>query len=248
MTVVLVHGFPETSAVWDPLIDALGREAVSIVLPGLGAPRPDGFAGTKDAYVDWLADTLGRMNGPFDIVGHDIGALLTLRIATVHALPLRSWAVDVADVFHPGHRWPTRVLQLQTPGVGEELLQAEREGPADSPRSTAARLMASGVPTDLATSMGAAHDEVMSRSILDFYRSAAPNVAADWWVDVHGPTASRGLVLLLPDPPEVEARSLDVAQRLGADTVRLDTLRHCWMAESPAVVAAALEQFWSSLP
>ena len=75
--------------------------------------------------------------------------------------------------------------------------------------------MANGVPTELALSMRAAHDEVMSRSILDFYRSAVPNIAADWWVDVKGPTRSRGLVLLLPDPPEAEARSLDVAQRLG---------------------------------
>jgi pimeloyl-ACP methyl ester carboxylesterase len=248
VTVVLVHGFPETSAVWNPLIEALDREAVSLALPGLGAPRPDGFAGTKDAYTEWLADTLGRTNGPFDVVGHDIGALLTLRIATALALPLRSWAVDVADIFHPGHRWPSRVLQLQTPGVGEDLLRADREAPADDPRSTVARLAANGAPTDLAMSIGAAHDEVMSRSIIDFYRSAVPNVAADWWVDVHGPTPSRGLVLLLPDPPEVEARSLDVAQRLGAETVRLDNLGHCWMAESPAVVAAALERFWSSLP
>jgi hypothetical protein len=87
----------------------------------------------------------------------------------------------------------------------------------------------------------------MSRSILDFYRSAVPNVGAGWWDDVTGPTRSRGLVLLLPDPPEVEARSLEVAERLGAETARLDDLNHCWMAEAPEVVAPVLERFWSSL-
>jgi hypothetical protein len=62
----------------------------------------------------------------------------------------------------------------------------------------------------------------MSRSILDFYRSAVPNVAADWWKDVTSPTRSRRLVLLLPDPPEAEAMSLEVAERLGAQTARLE--------------------------
>jgi hypothetical protein len=87
----------------------------------------------------------------------------------------------------------------------------------------------------------------MSRSILDFYRSAVPNVSAGWWEDIEGPTRSPGLVLLLPDPPEDEAMSLEVAQRLGAETARLDALNHCWMAEGPGVVAPLLERFWSSL-
>lgn len=42
----------------------------------------------------------------------------------------------------------------------------------------------------------------MSASILDFYRSAAPNVSV-----ATNPAQGRGLVLLLPDPPEEEALS-----------------------------------------
>ncbi|HYZ10339.1 MAG TPA: hypothetical protein VE962_00420 [Actinomycetota bacterium] len=85
----------------------------------------------------------------------------------------------------------------------------------------------------------------MSQSILDFYRSAIPNVSAGWWEEIAGPTRSRGLVLLLPDPPEDEAMSLEVAERLGAETARLDDLNHRWMAEAPDPVAAVLEHFWS---
>ena len=87
----------------------------------------------------------------------------------------------------------------------------------------------------------------MSRSILDFYRSAVPNVSASWWEDIARPTRSRGLVLLLPDPPEAESMSLEVAARLGAETARLDDLNHCWMAEAPEVVAPVLRGFWASL-
>jgi hypothetical protein len=41
--------------------------------------------------------------------------------------------------------------------------------------------------------------------------------------------------------------SLQVAERLRAETARLDDLNHCWMAEAPERVASVLERFWSSL-
>lgn len=100
---------------------------------------------------------------------------------------------------------------------------------------------------NLARTIGARHDEEMSRSILDFYRSAVPNVAADWWEDAAGARRARGLVLLLPDRPEEEAMSLEVAERLGAETARLDDLNHCWMAEAPDETAAVLERFWATI-
>jgi hypothetical protein len=71
--------------------------------------------------------------------------------------------------------------------------------------------------------------------------------ARPWWKDVDGSTRSRGLILLPPDPPESEQMSLEVAQRLGAETERLGDLEHCWMAEAPEDVAAILQRFWSSL-
>lgn len=236
MTVALVHGFPETSLVWGPLQRCLGRESVALTLPGLGVARPEDFSGTKDAYTDALADALLALERPVDVVGHDIGALLTLRLVSAFDLPVRSWVVDVADIFHPNFTWHDRVHKLQTPGVGEELIRMER---AD----TEAHLVASGVPEDLASEMAPAHDEAMSQSILDFYRSADPNVAADWWVNIRL-TAAPGLVLLLPDPPEVEEMSLEVAHRFGATTARLDGLNHAWMAEAPERVASVLNQFW----
>jgi pimeloyl-ACP methyl ester carboxylesterase len=55
MTVVLVHGNPETDAIWDPLVDALEREdVVRLSPPGFGSPLPDDFPATYIAYRDWL--------------------------------------------------------------------------------------------------------------------------------------------------------------------------------------------------
>lgn len=247
MTIVFVHGIPETSEIWTFLLQTLDREAVAIELPGFGVSRPNGFTGTKDAYAEWLGMTLAQIDQPIDIVGHDIGALLTMRVASGFDIPLRSWVVDVADVFHPHFIWPERVRNLQIPSVGEEMLKTTREASPNDPQSTVGRLIGSGVPHNLARVIGRAHDEVMSQSILDFYRSAIPNVASDWWKNIKEQSHSRGLVLLLPDPPEVEAMSLEVAERLGAETMRLNDLNHCWMAEAPKTAASVLERFWSSL-
>ncbi len=246
MPIVLVHGFPETREVWRPLAEVLDRDTVAVGLPGCGMPRPEGFTASKDAYAEWLGEVLASFDDP-DVVGHDIGALLALRVASDFDVPLRSWTVDVANIFHPSFVWPERMHQLQSPGVGEEILETERTISAEDPRSTTSRLVGAGVPRALAVEIAGAHDEVMSRSIVDFYRSAKPNVGVDWWEQITAPTRAPGLVLLLPDPPADEAMSLQVAERLGATTARLDGLDHCWMAQAPDAVASVLERFWSSV-
>jgi pimeloyl-ACP methyl ester carboxylesterase len=247
MTVVFVHGLPETSHIWDPLREVLDRESTAVALPGFGVSRPEGFSGTKDALAEWLAEELRAVEGPVDVVGHDIGALITMRVASALDVALRSWAVDVANIFHPRFVWPERMQKLQTPGVGEEMLRTMREADSDDPEGMVSRWAGRGVPRDLARVIGAANDEVMGQSILDFYRSAVPNVAAGWWEEIPRPTRSRGLVLLLPDPPEDEAMSVEVGEYLGAEFARLDGLNHYWMAEAPETVAQVLERFWASL-
>ena len=72
-------------------------------------------------------------------------------------------------------------------------------------------------------------------------------MAHDWWKEIKPVINSHGLVLLLPDPPEDEQRSIEVAEKLGAKTARLEELNHCWMAEDPELVANVLEKFWKSL-
>ena len=78
MPAVLVHGVPETPAIWEPLADALSRsDIVTLQLPGFACPRPDGFGATKEEYVAWLAGFCVYQwlepSGPawwVDLVGH----------------------------------------------------------------------------------------------------------------------------------------------------------------------------------
>ncbi len=64
MTVVFVHGNPETSAIWGPLVAALGRDDVVLLSPpGFGAPLPEGFGATYLEYRDWLEAELEKIDG-----------------------------------------------------------------------------------------------------------------------------------------------------------------------------------------
>ena len=61
MTIVLVHGNPETEAIWDDLVPHLrGHDVVRLSPPGFGAAIPSGFDCSTDAYRDWLAGELIR--------------------------------------------------------------------------------------------------------------------------------------------------------------------------------------------
>ena len=78
MTVALVHGNPESAALWDPLVAELARAGVDDVVrlspPGFGVPLPSGFPATVTAYRDWLTGELERFEGPVDLLGHDWGS------------------------------------------------------------------------------------------------------------------------------------------------------------------------------
>jgi pimeloyl-ACP methyl ester carboxylesterase len=77
MTVVLVHGNPDTPEVWNRLRAQLpGIETLALALPGFGsAPLPEGFGCTRWEYADWIVAELERFDEPVDVVGHDIGAV-----------------------------------------------------------------------------------------------------------------------------------------------------------------------------
>ena len=87
----------------------------------------------------------------------------------------------------------------------------------------------------------------MASCILDLYRSATPNVYADW-KDGFGPTSAPGLVLWpTEDPFGEETKSRQVAEMLGARHRALDGLSHWWPLQDPASGAAVVAEFVASL-
>ena len=61
MTIVLLHGNPETEAIWDDFVPHLrGHDIVRLSPPGFGSAIPPGFDCSIDAYRDWAASRLTR--------------------------------------------------------------------------------------------------------------------------------------------------------------------------------------------
>lgn len=241
--IVFVHGVPETAELWDKVRAAIDRQSTALALPGFGTPRPDGFGATKDEYAAWVADQVAAIGEPVDLLGHDWGAAFTFRVATTRPEGLRSWACDVANVFHPDYVWHDLARIWQTPGEGEAFFEAQAQA---SPEERAPIFESKGVPHDDAVAMASWSDETMAGCILDLYRSAMPNPHADW-KDAWGPAPVPGLVLHpTEDPFGNKALAEDVAKVAGARFEELDGLGHWWALQGPDAAAAALVRFWDS--
>ena len=129
VTVVLVHGNPETDAIWGPFVDALGRkDVVKLSPPGFGAPLPIDFPATYVAYRDWLVDELHGIDEPIDLVGHDWGGLHVLNAVMHQPELVRSWASDVVGMFDPDYLWHDMAQAFQTAQVGEQVVEAMLAG------------------------------------------------------------------------------------------------------------------------
>lgn len=242
MTAVFVHGVPEVAAIWDPLIAAVGRaDSVALALPGFGSPLPAGFEPTKERYADWLADELERFD-EVDLVAHDWGALMSVKVLADRPGPVRSWALDIGDLTDD-FRWHDTARIWQTPGDGEAFVEAWL---ALEPEGRAASLVAAGAPPDAARTMGDAIDPTMCTAILGLYRSAI-DIGREW-----GPCIDRweapGLVVAAQDDPfRKPALATALAERTGATLLELPGAGHWWMDQVPEVVAAALTTLWASV-
>ena len=148
--VVLVHGNPETSAVWDLLLAALGRVDVwRLSPPGFGAPLPGSFAATMTGYRDWLIGCLERFAEPVHLVGHDWGGLHVLNVAAARPDLLSSWVSDAAGIYHPSYTWHPLAQIWQTPKAGEEWVRTAFTAPLRQRVDTMADLSQFDLPEQL---------------------------------------------------------------------------------------------------
>ncbi len=247
MTIVLVHGNPETAAIWGPLRAELGRDDVlALSPPGFGAPVPDGFGATSDDYVAWLIGELVAIGEPVDLVGHDWGGGHVARVACARPDLLHSWVTDVAGLFDPEYVWHDFAEIWQTPGAGEENIEATLALPVADRASLYESL---GMTPEVAAAIAEGFNADMGRCILALYRSAAQPALREWGKDFESAGARPGLVITAADDPftggpDMSRRSAD---RAGAQFVVLEGVGHWWMVQDPASGAQALNTFWDGL-
>ena len=247
MTVVLVHGNPETDAIWGPLLDALGRDdVVRLSPPGFGAALPDDFSATYLAYRDWLEGELAAIPQPVDLVGHDWGGGHVMNAVMHRPELVRSWASDVIGLFDPDYVWHDLAQVWQLPTEGEKLVETMVGGTV---ADRADRMAALGIPMEVATSIATAQGADMGRAILSLYRSARQPALSEAGRALPNAAARPGLSLLATEDTYVGTDDMRrrAADRAGARTEVLDGLGHWWMIQDPARGAAALTEFWETL-
>lgn len=128
--VVLVHGFPESSRMWQPVMESLaaaGRRALAPDLYCLGDsedPGPATFERNLEAFTRWHAE-LGL--GEVALVVHDWGGFIGLAWACEHPDSVAALVIANAGFFSDG-RWHGMAKALRTE-QGEELVAAlDRDG------------------------------------------------------------------------------------------------------------------------
>ncbi len=238
MPVVFVHGVPDTHRVWNRVLEHLERDdVVTPDLPGFGCPVPEGFGATKDEYLDWLVDEVEELREPVDLVGHDWGSLLTMRLAGVRPDLVRTWAAGSGPV-HPEWEWHEMAKLWQTPEVGEQVMEAFT---SESYVRSAPDL---GLPDAEARVAAEFIDETMRDCILRLYRSAI-DVASEWGSDIAKASGS-ALTVWGADDAFAPARFAGlVAESVGGESLVFDDCGHWWPIERPAEVARALEDLWA---
>jgi pimeloyl-ACP methyl ester carboxylesterase len=236
--VVFVHGVPDTFRLWDPVISHLQDiDANALALPGFDWPVSKGFSATKDAYVDWVIESIEDIGGPVDLVGHDWGSMFVQRVASLRPDLVSTWVAGDAAI-DSEYVWHDLAQMWQTPDVGEQVMEGF------TPEAAVAALEPEGIPEATALEMAAHMDDTMKDCILKLYRSAV-TVGAEWEPDLVHAAARPALIIWGKDDPYVPVAYAErLAQRVAGELVVLDS-RHWWPVQCPAEAAAAMTEFWN---
>lgn len=117
-TIVCVHGFPDSSALWDPVVAELAPDFRVITFDMRGAGRSGRPKATSAYRLERLAEDLKAVGVKEDVhvIGHDWGS-----VAVWHALANGVKAASFTSISGPDlgrvHKMPGYILLFLIPGV-----------------------------------------------------------------------------------------------------------------------------------
>jgi haloalkane dehalogenase len=124
--VLLLHGFPESSHMFAPLLEPIARagwRAVAPDLVGFGDTEPAGPGSAAWRAQVEAVEAFRSAHGLDQVVlvVHDWGGLIGLRWACEHPEAVRALVISDTGFFADG-QWHDLALAMRTPGTGEELV------------------------------------------------------------------------------------------------------------------------------
>jgi pimeloyl-ACP methyl ester carboxylesterase len=118
---MLLHGVPETGAMWRDLLAELGSDRVVLApdLPGLGSSELRGPYDARTVAARIAALALHEVDAPVDIVGHDWGGVVGLTLAASRPDLVRRLVVLNAAYRHVDLRAAWHIPTASLPGLPE---------------------------------------------------------------------------------------------------------------------------------
>jgi haloalkane dehalogenase len=241
--VLLVHGYPESSYMWQhtlPELAAAGWRALAPDLPGYGDSESDPPA-TWERHVEALERFVRALEpGPVALVTHDWGVLIGLRWACDH--PGAVSALVISDGgFFADRRWHDLANAMRTPGAGEQLIGAyTREG-----FGAAMRTLSAGMSdTAIDEYWKAFADDERRRGQLELYRSGD----FDKLISYEGSLAALELPALIVWGEDDRFAGVRMARRFheqlpGSELAVLDGAGHFVWDDEPERATRALVDF-----
>ena len=215
--VLLLHGHPDSGAMWRPMMKALAHQHQCLApdLPGFGStPAPEDMDYRTHAmarFVEALVQAWGPTQ-PIDVVAHDFGGIWALAWATRNPHRVRR-IVLLNTVFHADYRWHLWGRIWRTPVLGE-LAQwsTTRAGFVAAMRRASPRL-----PVQQIHETYAHITPHSQRMALRLYRAHDPGHLAEWEPAMRALTAHTPTLVVWGDTdPYIPHRYAD---RFGAQKV-----------------------------
>ncbi len=253
---LLLHGYPDTSALWRSLMNTIGADHCCLApdLPGFGktAAPPDfdyslkGMATFVDALLNRWApsapsgEPVAAPGAPVDIVAHDFGGIWALAWATRYPQRVRR-LVLMNTAYQADSQWHALARVWRTPFLGElsHLLTTRRAFESEVRRASP------GVSDSYLRTTYDAMSRASQRSALRLYRAHDPRTWAEDEQAMLRLTAQKRTLVVWGDRDPYMAHTF--ADRFGAArVVHLPQVGHCVPAEAPDSVAQEVRDFLSA--
>ncbi len=243
---LLVHGYPESSHMWEHALGALaeaGWWALAPDLPGYGDSEPGGGvgSGTWERHVEALGRFVRDLELPkVALVTHDWGVMVGLRWACEHPDAVNALVISDGGFF-ADRRWHDLANVMRTPEQGEQLIRAyTQEG-----FYAALRTVSSGMSDEaLGEYWKAFADDTRRMGHLELYRSGD----FDKLEPYQGRVAALGVPALVLWGGEDRFAGVAMAHRFheelpGSELTVFDGAGHFVWDDQPERAASALVDF-----
>lgn len=251
--VLFVHGNPDSSELWVPLMETLHQHHRCIApdLPGFGesdSPADPRLHCTLDQMADWLDGVVDAMGvtEPVDLVVHDVGGFYGL--AWLARRPERVRRVVITNtLFHKHYRWHFWGRVWRAPVLGE-IAMAVMSIPGLGPVMAAPTIRLGGPLLNkewVRHSSRAFRSKKTSAQVLALYRAMDPEKFGQYEEQMRFEVASRPSLVLWGDK-DIFIRK-EFAEQFGAQEVRHFPDAGHWLArEKTADVGRLMASFFGS--